>query len=112
MAHHKKRRLPSTESAKEFNASPTTPVESLPFEVLSQIFFECLPENVFPTPSTKVAPTLLTRICRHWRVVALRTPQLWAGLDLGDYPGYTKDAYLKDAMAAEEWRVRAGSCLL
>ncbi|TDL25260.1 hypothetical protein BD410DRAFT_896184 [Rickenella mellea] len=109
MAYCKEGPFPTTESAKACNLSPGG---SLPFDVLSQIFLECLPENGFPTPSTKVAPTLLTRICRHWRGVALRTPPLWARLDLGDYPTNTKADYLTDALAAEEWKIRAGSCLL
>ncbi|TDL25261.1 hypothetical protein BD410DRAFT_785145 [Rickenella mellea] len=112
-------RLSSAGSTTHRHGSNPPPIKNLSFELLSKIFLECLPETGFPTPSTKVAPMLLSRICSHWRFVAMRTPQLWAGIDLDDH--WEEDAlhtscpthdYLKDAMAAEEWSTRAGLCLL
>ncbi|TDL25318.1 hypothetical protein BD410DRAFT_785235 [Rickenella mellea] len=83
-------------------------VKRLSFEILSQIFLDCLPETGFPSVWTHEAPVILGRICSQWRSVSLRTPQLWAGLDLGS----NRTDYTKDAMAAAEWKTRAGSCLL
>ena len=54
----------------------------LPVEVLSQIFVHCLPETNHLKVSSKLAPMLLTRICRHWREVAVNIPSLWCRLSV------------------------------
>ncbi|KAJ7778697.1 hypothetical protein DFH07DRAFT_537757 [Mycena maculata] len=48
----------------------------LPFEMISEIFFHCLP-NVRTVPDKSEAPLLLGRICKEWREIALTTPSLW-----------------------------------
>ncbi|TDL25325.1 hypothetical protein BD410DRAFT_635760 [Rickenella mellea] len=83
------------------------PIKRLSFETLSQMFLECLPVAGLPSVSTADAPVLLGRVCSHWRTVALSTPQLWAGLGLGNR---TPSDYTKDAIAAAEWKRRAGLC--
>ncbi|KAG1771047.1 hypothetical protein EV702DRAFT_1202081 [Suillus placidus] len=54
----------------------------LPNEVTSQIFVHCLPKHHRLWPSSKLAPMLLTRICRRWRDVAVSLPSLWCSLRL------------------------------
>ncbi|KAG2151513.1 hypothetical protein DEU56DRAFT_850437 [Suillus clintonianus] len=54
----------------------------LPTEVLSEIFVYCLPETSHLSPASKLAPMLLTRICRRWREVAVSMPSLWCGLSM------------------------------
>jgi hypothetical protein len=54
----------------------------LPTEVISQIFVHCLPKHHHLWPSSKLAPMLLTRICRRWREVAVGLPTLWCRLRL------------------------------
>jgi hypothetical protein len=49
----------------------------LPSEILSLIFIRCLPDTEHLLPSSKLAPMLLTRICRKWREVAVGMPSLW-----------------------------------
>ncbi|KAG2364635.1 hypothetical protein BDR07DRAFT_1330300 [Suillus spraguei] len=49
----------------------------LPSELLSLIFVHCLPETEHLLPSSKLAPMLLTRICRRWREVATGMSSLW-----------------------------------
>ncbi|KAJ6448439.1 hypothetical protein C8R45DRAFT_917577 [Mycena sanguinolenta] len=59
------------------------PVLSLPPEIMSQIFVECLPtddEIGDMSPSPGCAPLLLTRVCRQWTDIALSTCQLWSSL--------------------------------
>ncbi|KAJ7720030.1 hypothetical protein B0H16DRAFT_1224947, partial [Mycena metata] len=53
------------------------PVISTPAELISEIFIACLPDNGRVQPSRHTAPLSLARICRHWREIALSTPQLW-----------------------------------
>ncbi|KAG2345975.1 hypothetical protein BDR05DRAFT_98637, partial [Suillus weaverae] len=59
-----------------------SPLWRLPFEVLSHIFVHCLPEDKYLSPASKLAPVLLTRICRQWREVAVGTPSLWCSLSV------------------------------
>ncbi|KAJ7101966.1 hypothetical protein C8R44DRAFT_592213, partial [Mycena epipterygia] len=53
------------------------PVLTLPTEITSRIFVDCLPTHgrIIPSPST--APLVLAQICRHWRDIALSTCKLW-----------------------------------
>ncbi|KAG2364130.1 hypothetical protein BDR07DRAFT_1402437 [Suillus spraguei] len=46
----------------------------LPTGVLSQIFHQCLPEDKYSSSAPKLAPMLLTRICRPWTDVAADMP--------------------------------------
>ncbi|KAJ7671011.1 hypothetical protein B0H17DRAFT_197270 [Mycena rosella] len=57
------------------------PVFVLPFEIISEIFLHCLPDN-HTIPDTSQPPLLLGRICSMWRDVALATPKLWASLSI------------------------------
>ncbi|TDL25320.1 hypothetical protein BD410DRAFT_635581 [Rickenella mellea] len=87
------------------------PIHRLSFDVLSQIFLECLPDfPSLPSVLSDEAPVLLGRICSHWRAVALNTHQLWPGISLGS--GSSRADYRKDILAAAEWKTRAGACLL
>ncbi|KAJ6463973.1 hypothetical protein C8R45DRAFT_505362 [Mycena sanguinolenta] len=57
------------------------PIATLPLELSSEIFLQCLPP--FPSPSEpSEAPMLLMNVCRAWTEVALATPALWAAIDL------------------------------
>ncbi|KAF7294084.1 hypothetical protein MKEN_01455000 [Mycena kentingensis (nom. inval.)] len=60
----------------------TSPILNLPNELTSLVFVACLPNAGGVRPSAQRAPLLLLRVCRHWRSVALHTPELWASLDL------------------------------
>jgi hypothetical protein len=59
----------------------TSALWRLPDEVLCQIFVHCLPETDHRV-STKVAPILLTRVCRRWREVVINMPSLWCRLSI------------------------------
>jgi hypothetical protein len=52
----------------------------LPDEVLSETFVQCLPPGNLCRYSPKLAPLLLTRICRRWREVSVDMPRLWCRL--------------------------------
>ncbi|KAJ7223557.1 hypothetical protein GGX14DRAFT_658502 [Mycena pura] len=58
------------------------PVLTLPVEMTSRIFLQCLPSHGHVAPSPTTAPLLLAQICRHWREVALSTSRLWSSLYL------------------------------
>ncbi|KAJ7085451.1 hypothetical protein B0H15DRAFT_376345 [Mycena belliarum] len=58
------------------------PVLTIPTEIVTHIFLDCLPSTGRVQPSKNAAPLLLAQICRHWRAIALSIPQLWSSVDL------------------------------
>ncbi|KAJ7193872.1 hypothetical protein GGX14DRAFT_321653, partial [Mycena pura] len=52
------------------------PVLTLPTEIVSRIFIDCLPDHGRVCPSQRT-PLLLAQICRCWRDIALETCELW-----------------------------------
>ncbi|KAJ6560443.1 hypothetical protein B0H19DRAFT_1147735, partial [Mycena capillaripes] len=86
------------------------PVLTLPPEITSEFFFQCLPELGWSGVRDKgVAPRLLTHVCREWRQIAISTPALWATFHvIFD----TEDGFYKLAEDAKIWFARAGKCPL
>ncbi|KAJ7054550.1 hypothetical protein C8F01DRAFT_1322809 [Mycena amicta] len=86
------------------------PVVTLPFEITSKIFIDCLPDDAPAYPVLDDAPLVFTRVCTNWRDVALNTSALWTHLrlelDSDDNPGYIDEKWV--AMM-HTWIKRAGS---
>lgn len=59
-----------------------SPFRNVPYDVLREIFLQCLPEDRLdePQPSTRIAPMLLCHVCASWRAVALSNASLWTHL--------------------------------
>ncbi|KAJ7490268.1 hypothetical protein B0H11DRAFT_1018071 [Mycena galericulata] len=102
------------------------PVLTLPNEITSQIFLQCLPSQPDSNDHTRTlnpkirgpdssrAPLLLLHVCRAWRSIAISTPRLWVDLQLNliDLP---LDMYKETSnlMAfIQTWVDRAGACPL
>ncbi|KAG2132924.1 uncharacterized protein EDB93DRAFT_1255038 [Suillus bovinus] len=64
-----------------------SPLWRLPNEVLSLIFVHCLPTHHHLMPAARLAPMLLTAICRRWREVAVNMPKLWCRLHIQEAEG-------------------------
>ncbi|KAJ7277511.1 hypothetical protein C8J57DRAFT_1007682, partial [Mycena rebaudengoi] len=56
------------------------PILTLPPEIGSEIFLQCLPGVVYPISSE--VPLSLLGICRAWNALALSTPALWTRIDI------------------------------
>ncbi|KAJ7219005.1 hypothetical protein B0H12DRAFT_1329255 [Mycena haematopus] len=87
------------------------PVWTLPNELTSQIFIHSLP--VYPDLPPLIGiipPTSLTHICRHWREVALATPQLWRAIKFVDSSFTVRNEALLHICNA--WIARSRSCPL
>ncbi|KAG2035629.1 hypothetical protein BDR03DRAFT_983478 [Suillus americanus] len=75
----------------------------LPTEILSEIFLYCLPEDEHVTYASRLAPMLLTRICRRWREVAVGLPRLWCRLHVD----FWYEDWKTRSASHEEWQTRA-----
>ncbi|KAJ7685635.1 hypothetical protein DFH06DRAFT_1119051 [Mycena polygramma] len=60
--------------------------QTLPHEILAEIFWHCLRRRdigvTYQVPNPTAAPLSLCCICRRWREVAISTPTLWSSLFL------------------------------
>ncbi|TEB26093.1 hypothetical protein FA13DRAFT_1713514 [Coprinellus micaceus] len=57
--------------------------DTLPDDLLCEIFIRCLPSNHWETtPKPSKQPTALTLVCKRWRSVALTFPLLWCWMKL------------------------------
>ncbi|ESK88870.1 hypothetical protein Moror_17047 [Moniliophthora roreri MCA 2997] len=61
----------------------SSPINSIPVEILTDIFDFCQPQGDWREPSV---PTLehIVAVCSHWRAVALSAPYLWSKIRLRD----------------------------
>ncbi|THH12570.1 hypothetical protein EW146_g7571, partial [Bondarzewia mesenterica] len=75
-------------------------MQTLPPEVLSEIFLNCIIINAVTLPSR--APILLTRVNRLWRAVALSTPRLWSYLYLARSLGRTESSEARAHMPSDD----------
>ncbi|KAJ6602553.1 hypothetical protein DFH09DRAFT_859208, partial [Mycena vulgaris] len=57
-------------------ASIVFPVLSLPVEITSEIFLQCLDGRPIK-PDLREIPLVLTRVCSAWRSITINTPRLW-----------------------------------
>ncbi|KAJ7451521.1 hypothetical protein B0H11DRAFT_1877212 [Mycena galericulata] len=76
------------------------PILTLPNEITSRIFIDCLPTDGPVCPSPHTAPLLLAQICRHWREVAFSTRKIWSSIRLsspssGEPPQHVAGALLQ-----------------
>ncbi|KAJ7157218.1 hypothetical protein C8R46DRAFT_909202, partial [Mycena filopes] len=89
------------------------PVLSLPPEITSEIFLECLPPHPLFAPfgesglTNSVAPLLLLQVCKTWRKIALSTPRLWDSLHLFHSAGFPRTSTM--AKVITDWFGRARS---
>ncbi|KAG9311575.1 hypothetical protein JVU11DRAFT_7783 [Chiua virens] len=83
----------------------TSPALRIPPEVLGEVFYHCLPKTPYITPRDVECPMVLTRVCRHWRAVALSTPHLWSSFSIP----LQKTACEEYRNGCEAWLARAKS---
>ncbi|KAJ6450663.1 hypothetical protein C8R45DRAFT_1127673 [Mycena sanguinolenta] len=90
------------------------PILSLPPEITSRIFVECLLPDDGLSPLTARAPLLLMRVCRQWKDVALSTCQLWSSLRINPLETGSGEVMVpaRTLFLLETWFSRAGACPL
>ncbi|KAF8173606.1 hypothetical protein BJ912DRAFT_1065092 [Pholiota molesta] len=80
--------------------SSTSPIATLPSDVLNEIFTQCL--LMYPLHNrmrTRTAPIRLCHVCMSWRRVALASPTLWTHLAYS-FPLLKKDELPHSSMLA------------
>ena len=91
-----------------------SPWRMLPDDMWIEIFERCLPPDGCAAMSIKVAPLLLTLVCKHWRQIALSTNSLWAKvhfvMPVSIAKGTSSAAqYNRRVQALSSWLLRSGS---
>ncbi|KAJ7193873.1 hypothetical protein GGX14DRAFT_701065 [Mycena pura] len=85
------------------------PVLTLPNEIVSRIFVDCLPDHGRVRPSQTA---LLAQICRRWRDIALETCELWSSVDMTSTRHITDQFLLTWFSRGKQyplsWTLRAG----
>ncbi|KAH7887173.1 hypothetical protein F5I97DRAFT_1873662 [Phlebopus sp. FC_14] len=69
------------EESQKFHRILAAPVRRLSPEIWAEIFRHCLPEHPSVPCATEI-PLVLTRVCQHWRSIAMDTPQLWSSVTI------------------------------
>ncbi|KAI4525337.1 hypothetical protein K525DRAFT_191801 [Schizophyllum commune Loenen D] len=71
--------MPSAASIPSYNA----PVYRLPPELLSHVFLQSLPEQLFEARlNRRSRPLVISHVCGYWRDVSLNMPELWRCISL------------------------------
>ncbi|KAG2358736.1 hypothetical protein BDR07DRAFT_260359 [Suillus spraguei] len=83
----------------------SSPIWRLPTDILAEIFKYCLPDDEHLAPASRLAPILLTTVCRRWREIAVGLPILWCRLQLGR-------KWQWNAVGYNSWLQRSNKCPL
>ena len=87
-----------------------TPIRQIPSETLAEIFKWCLPSDLaYGIRSLKLAPLLLTLVCRDWRRIAIETPRLWTSLHIYFPPHLSRDTASQRIAGVNLWLERSGT---
>lgn len=82
-----------------------SPIQRLPFEMLSEIFVLYLPEDrLLSTLGLKRTVMRPGSICKRWREIALSTPRLWSSIGLN--LSRTAEGHVE---LARKWLLRSGN---
>ena len=105
-----------TEASMSFiNRRLTSPILSLPPELLKIIFTFALPSRASDVHSYKQSPTNVSVVCTLWRDIAISTPFLWSHLSFNGGQG-SKLTQAQDTEAIVScwtlWLKRTSSCPL
>ncbi|KAJ7320705.1 hypothetical protein DFH08DRAFT_818965 [Mycena albidolilacea] len=103
--------LQAAESFESQPDAPNYPVLTLPPEIVSEIFVAFLPTYPDCPPTFGLhSPLLLCQICRHWRAIAIATPELWRAIQISVSRESGKAVAQLELL--KTWLSRSGSCPL
>ncbi|KAJ6589361.1 hypothetical protein B0H19DRAFT_1248909 [Mycena capillaripes] len=94
-------------------SSGTSFIQTLPPEIIAEIFVNFLPNYPeFPTHSGSLSPLILCRICRYWREIAISTPALWKAISIDIDETDNHDHEIEMLELLKTWITRSGNCPL
>ncbi|KAG8215484.1 hypothetical protein J3R82DRAFT_9115 [Butyriboletus roseoflavus] len=67
-----------------------SPVRRMPTDIMAKVFEHCVWDQASPRADPRMAPLLLSQVCRSWRYLLFSLPSLWTTLQV-DLPPGTKD---------------------
>lgn len=88
-------------------AHAISPIQWLPPELLSEIFYHCLPNDYHF--SRRVAPLLFCLVCRSWRALALSVCGLWRKISFWPLPPSKRDLLCYPTRLVNQWLSHSGS---
>ena len=88
------------------------PCTRLPFEVVAEIFINCLPSSIFVAPNPRHAPILLSQVSASWRSICFSTPRLWSSLSIELRRRARNTGLECEKLMMVAWLSRAGTCPL
>ncbi|KAJ7073834.1 hypothetical protein C8F01DRAFT_3549 [Mycena amicta] len=99
-------RLLPSETEDEICGSDPVRIDTLPNEIIGEIFVQYLPPYPDQPPLVgEGSPTFLLGVCQLWRSIALNSPLLWRAIELNvNHP--------RDLDMAQTWLQRSGSSSL
>ncbi|KAJ7506521.1 hypothetical protein B0H11DRAFT_2219221 [Mycena galericulata] len=98
---------------RELHATATFPVVQLPVEMTREIFLRCVGSDQIANAGYHLGNTMsqiplnLASVCRHWREIALATPNLWSTLHF-DFDYLSSEPHIIDGFI-HRWLGRAES---
>jgi len=97
---------------RQFNscASLITLPRRVPDDVLEEIFCQSLPTDRNALLDIKAAPLIFTRICPHWRQIALASPRLWSTIHIHALPK-SYNSFHPDELPPKQDELRAAAAL-
>ncbi|KAJ7040774.1 hypothetical protein C8F04DRAFT_227310 [Mycena alexandri] len=79
------------------NRTSVDPVLTLPVEITSEFFYQCLPtscsDREWNTPDPREAPMLLLHVCKAWREIAISTSVLWSKMEFSMHNNHGADLW-------------------
>ena len=93
-------------------ATLLTPIQSIPAEIIREVFIFSLPRNLnYCQPHICTAPLQVSHVCSTWRRIALGTPQLWASVAINvGFLGHETEIEVvkRNSEVIRQWFSRAG----
>ncbi|THH16264.1 hypothetical protein EW146_g4335 [Bondarzewia mesenterica] len=101
--------LPSCSSPEiSYRHADILPVHCPP-EVISEIFFQALPDDPQQPISVDAVPILLTRVCKQWRAIALSSPRLWNEFSISDTRAWSDESVESFCKVVDAWLPLSGA---
>lgn len=84
-----------------------SPIQWVPNEILTAIFFYCLPDDYRFSPT--LGPLSLCHVCKVWRTLTLSNPSLWRKISFWSPAMSTRDPLCYPIRLVNKWLAHSGT---